>query len=55
MLNFIFRVIIMIVLFIVLVSTAHNMPPADVIKKMVEAVKAIWDSIVTYFDEDDDF
>jgi hypothetical protein len=53
MLNFLFRVIIVIILFIIIFSTTHDLSPADVVKKMAEAAKQLWDYVSSHFTGDD--
>ena len=53
MFDFILRVIITITLFIILFSTTHNMAPADVIRKMIDAAKQLWEYVSSHFSGDD--
>jgi len=53
MLNFIFRVIVVIVLFIIMFSITHNLSPAEVVEKMIEAAKQLWEFISSHFNGDD--
>ena len=52
MLNFLLKVIIFAICFVIFFSVTQNISPAKVVERIIEAAKELWGYVRSLFDDD---